>query len=187
MEYGNFEKGDFLTWVNKPGCFGIYEGKNLNDSTTYAKRMTLIVFFDPSKYTETNDGYKNVPFLDVSKGAHVCEKTVDTEKEDYWWHKANEQQKIDAINTLAEWGYYWDEEELALVEIATGEIIKRIIIPKIEYNGEIVKPIRQSFKDKLVDFVKLKNKPTTTTNYGSPSYPYYGRGDEYGYEGYYDD
>jgi hypothetical protein len=188
MAYVNFEKGDFVTWINKPGCFGIYEGKNLNDNSLYTKKMTLLAFFDPSKYTDTEEGYKTIPFLDVSKDKHVCEKTMDTEKEDYWWHKATKEQKENAMNILAEWGYYWDEENLALVKIDTGEIIKRIIIPKLEYNGEVVKPICDSFKDKLVDFVKLKNKPTTTTyNYGHQNYPYWCRGEESMYDGYYDD
>lgn len=173
-----FEKGDFITWINKPNCFGIFEGIDLTPSYQYSKKYSLALFFDPNKYAQNDNGtYDNKPNLDISVGERRCEKTIDTDSEDYWWHKLTPIQYENAIATLEEWGYRWDEKTLSLIEIETGEIIKQIVIPKIEYNGEVVKPICEDFKTKLVDFVKEKNKPTTY--YGSgmvcSSYPYWSR------------
>ena len=116
----NFEKGDFITWINKQGAFGIYEGIDLEPSATYCKKFTLAAFYDPTKYVDTPQGYRTVANLDVGTKEKPCAKTIDTYKEDYWWHKASEKEKEEALKILETFGYFWDEKTLSLREINCG-------------------------------------------------------------------
>jgi len=168
-----FEKGDFVGWINVPGSFGIYEGKNLNTNGTYPKKMSLIMYYNPRKYMQVGDSYKEQPYMEVAENGNPCEKTIDTDKEDYWWHVLTPMQYENALNVLEKHGYRWDEESLALIKIDTGEIVKQIAAPKLEYNGEIVKPIRQDFKSKLTNFVKTQTKSTPYyySGYGCCHFP----------------
>ena len=173
MARNKFEKGDFVTWTNKPGSFGIYEGNNLSESSSY-KRLTLALYFDPSKLIRLENGtYEEVEHIEIASDDKKCEKTLDTEYEDYWWHKLTPTQYENAISTLEKLGYRWDEENLELINIETQQVVKKIFIPKIEYNGEIIKPITKNLKDKLNNFVKTKNKNTTSY------YPNYCYGQQY--------
>lgn len=190
MEKRTFNKGDFVKYcVNNNGTkvtFGIFEGIDLEPSYQYTKKYSLLLYYDSRKYcnqsTNGNDwGYK--PSLEVSLNGKPCEKSIDTLEEDTWWSLCTPEEKENAIHVLHSYGYEWDEELMSLIDIKTGEIVRKIIIPKIEYNGEIIKPITQTLKDKLKKVVKKKN---TTSVYGY--YPpcqsvHYG----HGYDGYYDD
>lgn len=155
--------GDFITYVNKPGAFGIYEGVLVDSTTQYLKSYSLVLYYEPNKYVDTEDGYKAIEYLDIATDSKRCEKTIDTNKENYWWHVATSKQKEEAINKLKEKGYLWDEENFRLINIETGEIVKKIYFPKIEYKGEIIKPICEKFKNFLKNFVKTKTKPSTTS------------------------
>ena len=53
----------------------------------------------------------------------------------------------------------------------TGEIVHKIIIPKIEYNGETIKPICEEYKSKLKKSIIDKAKPNYRVN---PQYGYNG-------------
>ena len=141
----------------------IYEGNNISD--TCVKKMTLVCAYDPEKYMQTEMGYDHVPYLDVSTKKHRCADTIDTEKEDFWIKLCTPSEKEEAINVLKEYGYVWDEENLAMVDILTGEIVKRIIIPDNKYYGEIIKPITETSKNILKQFCLSKSKPVYTSNY----------------------
>ena len=52
-----------------------------------------------------------------------------------------------------------------MVDILTGEIVKRIIIPDNKYYGEIIKPITETSKNILKQFCLSKSKPIYTPNY----------------------
>ena len=76
----------------------------------------------------------------------------------------------------------WDEENMALIDMKSGEILHKIVTPKLEYLGDTIKLTCSALKNKLKDFVKSKNKST----YGNGSYPSYRYGG-YGLYGEYDD
>lgn len=80
------------------------------------------------------------------------------------------------MEILASYGIDWDEEEMTLTNVETGEILHRIIIPKIEYNGDVIKPICNELKSKLRTAVLSKNKASHPNQYNA-----------YGYNGYYDE
>jgi hypothetical protein len=162
-EKKEFKRGDFLKRDNRRGSFMIYEGNNISD--TCVKKMTLVCAYDPEKYMQTAMGYDHVPYLDVSTKKHRCADTIDTEKEDFWIKLCTPSEKEEAINVLKEYGYVWDEENLAMVDILTGEIVKRIIIPDNKYYGEIIKPITETSKNILKQFCLSKSKPIYTPNY----------------------
>lgn len=185
-----FEKGEFIRYINKPTSFGIFEGIDLDPTMKYAKKWSMVLFFDPSKYCQNEDGggYSSKPVLEVAKGANPCPKTIDTDKEDYSWRICTPTEKKECIEKLAEFGLEWDEENMELVDIMTREILHKVFIPKIEYNGEIVKPVCHEFKKIMKKYVIAENKPTYT-NYGgytgchSPYYNgRYSEYDEYGWD-----
>lgn len=161
-----FKEGDFIKRDNRKGSFMIYEGKNISD--TCVKKLTVVCAYDPEKYMQTKCGYDHVPHLEVPMKGKPCSETIDTDKEDYWISLCTPTEKADAIQILEEYGYIWDEENLALVDMVTGEIIKRIVIPDNTYYGEIVRPITDDFKDILKKSCLEKSKPTYPTH--SPSY-----------------
>ena len=164
----NFTKltrGDFITYTNKPGTFGIYEGVPLHKNNEYFKQYTLVLFFDPSKYQETKNGYKEAPSLEIASETTKCTKTTDTDWENYWWTKLTPKQKIEAEEKLKEFGYKWDEETLTLVSTDTGEIIyqsKDNKPPKPKYDGRVIKLITKEIEKKLRDSIKVT---TTKSNY----------------------
>lgn len=161
------KEGDFIKRDNRKGSFMIYEGKNISD--TCVKKLTLICAYDPEKYMQTSAGYDHVPYLDVAKDGKLCGETIDTDKEDYWISLCTPTEKADAIEILEQYGYVWDEENLALVDMVTGEIIKKIVIPDNTYYGEIVRPITDDFKGILKKSCLDKSKPTYPS-YHNPSY-----------------
>lgn len=155
-----FNKGDFLKYENKPGSFVIFEGIDLMPTYQYTKKLSVAAHFDPSKYCENENGvgWGTRPFLEVAKSNKPCEKTIDTFEEDYFWKICTEAEKAAAIEKLRAYGYEWDDETLSIIDIETGEIVHKIIVPKLEYNGDIIKPMCNEFKDLLKDFVISKNK-----------------------------
>lgn len=185
----NFEKGDFIKYTNKPESFGIFEGIDLDPSMKYAKKWSMVLYFDPSKYCQKESGgWGSVPVLELPKDGKPCPKTIDTLKEDYSWKICSPEEKRNCIEKLAEYGLEWDEENMTLVDTETGEIIHKVFVPKIEYNGEVVKPMQEQFKEMIKKYVINENKPTYTTynsNLGHHT-PYYGRRyddyDEYGWD-----
>lgn len=172
-----FKVGDFIKRNNKQGCFMIYEGNNISD-TSY-KRLTCLCEYDPEKYMMTDAGYAHVPHLDIGTATKRCATTIDTEKEDYWITLCTEEEKRRAERVLLKYNLEWDEENLALVDIETGEIVKKIVTPDNNYYGQIIKPISETFKAMLKKFCISKNKPSYSPQYGC------GMG-EYGWDGYED-
>ena len=183
-EKRTFKKGDFITFDNKPGSFVIFEGIDI--STTSYKKLSVIANYDPSKYRQHEDGtYRTSPFLEVATKFTRCEKTVDEEKETYWVRLCTEAEKGKALEKLAEYGYGWDEENLAITNKNTGELIRKVVEPKVEYHGEIIRPITEKFKKLLRLFCVESNKKKYS--YSGTGYPYGRYWDEdYEYCGYYD-
>ena len=171
-----FKRGDFLKKTMKPGSFMIYEGNNISESA-YNKKMTLVCFYDPKAYVKNEYGaYVEGPELKLASKKAPCESTVDTEEEDYYTKICNEEEKQEAIKTLAEYGYHWNEETFELVDIETGEIVRKLLIPDDKYHGQIVRPVSTETK-KLIKRCCIKKLP--------PSYNY---NSGYGcYDGCYDD
>lgn len=162
-----FSKGDFLKYTNKPNSFVIFEGVDLMPTYQYTKKLSVVVHYDPSKYCENENGmgWSSRPVLEVAKNGKQCEKTVDTYDEDYFWSICTDEEKEAAIQKLAEYGYKWDEESLSLIDIETGEIVHRIIVPKLEYNGDVIKPICSEYKELLSDYALSKNTYTSRQAY----------------------
>jgi len=172
-----FERGDFLKYENKPGSFAIFEGVDLMPTYQYTKKLSVVAFFDPSKYCEGENGcgWGSRPFLEIARDNKPCEKTVDTFEEDYFWKVCTPNEKEMALATLEEYGYEWDEEKLALIDKFTNKIIHKIIVPKLEYDGTIIKPMSQNHKKCLKDYITTKN----SYSYGSYGYQQYGYYDDY--------
>jgi hypothetical protein len=170
--------GDFIKRNNKDGSFMIFEGKNISE-TTY-KRLTLVCEYDPEKYMMTEAGYSHVPHLDMGTPTKRCEATIDTEREDYWISLCSDEERLRAERILLRYGYEWDAENLRMIDLETGEIVKKIITPDDTYYGQIIKPISDAFKAMLKRFCITKNKPTYSPQYG------YNGGGEYGWDGYED-
>ena len=187
-----FNKGDFIKYTTdnsetqKKVTFGIFEGIDLAPEYQYSKKFSLAAYYDSYKYCSNLDngvGWGYAPVLEVARDGKQCEKTIDTLVEDSWWSLCTPIEKRNAIEILAGYGYEWNEELLALVDINTGEIVHKIIIPKLEYNGDTIKPICNEFKDKLKNSIIKKAKPSySNSNYrGNPQYVCYG------YNGYDDE
>ena len=166
-----FKQGDFLKKNNKEGSFMIYEGNNMSE-TTY-KKMTLICCYDPEKYMMTSAGYSHVPHLEVATPTKRCEETIDTEQEDYWISICSDEERMRAERILLRYGYEWDAESLSLVDVETGEVVKKIVIPDNTYYGQIIKPISDAFKAILKRFCITKNKTTYSSQYANGGYPDY--------------
>ena len=191
-EYRVFQKGDFITETNKPGSFFIYEGINLSPSY---KKLSIIAQYDPSKYRKQDDGeYYSSPFLEIATNNSKCDKSLYEDKETYWCKICTPEQKEKALEVLRNYGYSWDDETLSIIDINTGEVVRKVTEPKTEYNGETVKPITKKLKDLLRGLCVESNKKKYSYSGGGSSYPYQGardyydyynsRWDEYGY--YYD-
>ena len=191
-----FEKGDFVKYsayssdLNTKITFGIFEGVNLTPEYEYSKKLTLAAYYDSYKYCNHMDneiGWGYGPVLEVATKDKPCEKTVDTYVEDKWWSLCTKEEKEQAIEILEkQYNIKWDEENMALIDMKSGEILHRIVTPKLEYLGDIIKPICSTLKTKLKNFVKSKNK-TTYSGSGYPAYDNaYGYG-RYGMYGEYDD
>lgn len=164
----NLNPGDFIKRKNKDGCFMIFEGNNISE-TSY-KRLTLICEYDPEKYMMTSAGYDHVPNLDMATATKRCSVTIDTDKEDYWIGLCNEAEKRRAEKILLRYGYEWDAENLRMIDITTGEIVKKITTPDNTYYGQIIKPISDAFKAMLKRFCINKNKVSYSPQYGCPQY-----------------
>ena len=178
-----FKPGDFVTFSNKKGAFAIYEGVDI--STSSYKKLTVILAYDPSKYTQTEEGYKMIPTMETSTKHATCEKTLDTDESCYWTRKCTAEEIEEALEVMRNYGYLWDEENLAVVAIDSGDIITKVCLPKVEYKGQIIKPMTEKFKKLLRLFCLEKNKKVTYSypdNY-SRYWDMYGEGC---YEDYWD-
>ncbi len=164
-----FERGDFLTKKNKKGSFMIYEGNNLSESTTY-KRMTLVCNYDPEKYVMGDIGYEQRPHLELGSRNKPCVDTIDTEMEDYWISICTDEQKEEAIRILAEYGLFWNEETFELVDIETGELIRKIVIPDNKYYGQVIKTSSERFKELDKKYCRKKLEPTYYSQYYEEEY-----------------
>jgi hypothetical protein len=190
MEKKIFNKGDFIKYStynstndNTKFAFGIFEGVDLAPEYQYTKKLSLAAYYDSWKYCSNlnnGDGWGYQPFLEVASQNKPCEKTIDTICEDSWWTVCTPLEKKRALEILASYGIDWDDEEMTLTNVETGEILHRIIVPKIEYNGDVIKPICDELKTKLKTAVLSKNKASY-----SPSY--HNQYNAYGYNGYYDE
>jgi len=187
MEKKIFNKGDFIKYSTYNSAndstkfaFGIFEGVDLAPEYQYTKKLSLAAYYDSWKYCNNLDngvGWGYQPVLEVASQNKPCEKTIDTICEDSWWTVCTPLEKKRALEILAKYGIDWNEEEMTLTNVETGEILHRIIVPKLEYNGDVIKPICNELKTKLKTAVLSKNK----TSYSS-SYP--NRHNAYGYNGY---
>ena len=185
-ENKKFEKGQFLTNSNKPGSFVIFEGIE-RDSTTVTKRYSVIANYEPSKYRELPNGtWGSTPFMEVATNTTRCQQTVEGDETSYWWRPCTEREKETAISVLHNYGYYWNEELKALINEETGEIVRTIITPKLEYHGELIRPITQEYKDLLrkicFDANKAKYSYENTNYRYSGGYGCYGGWDEDWYD-----
>lgn len=144
-----FSKGDFLTNPNKPGSFAIFEGVEC-ESYSSLKKYTAILAYDPSKYHEVSEGVWNTsPYLDIPTNLTRCATKIDGNTQSYWWRKCTLEEKEKALNILQDHGYYWNEDLMSVIQKDTGEIIRTAANPKIEYNGDVVKPISQETKNMM--------------------------------------
>ena len=182
MEKKTFNKGDFIKYTAYSGnnnvTFGIFEGVDLAPEFQYTKKYSLVLYYDSHKYCSNggeNGGWGYKAVLDIGKDGKQCEKTIDTMEEDSWWSLCTPTEKREAIETLASYGYEWNEELMALVDVESGEIVHKIIIPKIEYHGDTIKPIGHDLKNKLKKSVLAKNK-TTSAAHNPYAYNMYGTG-----------
>ena len=173
-----FKPGDFITFSNKEGSFAIYEGVDI--STSSLKKLTSILSYDPSKYVKTEEGYKTCPFLEISSKTKNCEKTIDTDESSYWVRKCNAEEIERAIKIMKDYGYIWDEENLSVLYASSGSVATKIRIPKIEYNGQIIKATPDKLKALLKVFCKEKSKKQNYS-YGGTAF-----WDMYGYDNYWD-
>jgi hypothetical protein len=167
-----FRKGEFITYTNKPGSFAIFEGIEL-DSNTTIKKYSVIVFYDPKKYCEDPNGcgWVTMPFLEVATSKTRCTQTAEG-SESSWWRVCTEEEKEKALDTLQEYGYYWNEDLESIISKDTGEILRKITEPVLEYNGEVVKPISSEMKTLLK---KVCNEITEKKySYQNTSYYCYG-------------
>ena len=175
-----FNRGDFLKKDSKKGSFMIYEGNNLSD-TSY-KKMTLICYYDPEKYVLGPVGYETKPSLEIASNEKPCVTTIDTEQEDFWIKKCSEKEKQDALAILRDkYKLEWIEETLTLVDMETGDIIRKVAIPDNSYYGQVIHPITDGFKDLLKEATIKKLTPS----YSSSNYEYHGYQGGYG-EDFYD-
>lgn len=181
MEKRAFSKGDFIKYTAYNGSegsinFGVFEGVDLAPEYQYTKKYSLALYYDSHKYCNNLDngvGWGYAPVLEIATNGKEVSKHTDSLVEDSWWSICTPLEKEKAIAILADNGYEWDEENLALVKADTHEIVHKIIVPKIEYNGDMIKPICKELKSKLANAVRNKNK----SSYGATSYrgyPYYG-------------
>ena len=162
-----FERGDFLKKDTKKGSFMIYEGNNISD-TSY-KKMTVICYYDPESFQMGPIGYEPRPKLEVGTKIHPCTITLDTEEEDFWIKACTPNEKAAAIEVLKRHGLFWNEETLELVDIESGEVVRRVIIPDDKYYGEIIRPISEKFKELIKKWVISKLRPCYPTH----TYDYY--------------
>lgn len=169
-----FKPGDFIKRNNKCGSFVIFEGNNISESSY--KRLTVVCEYDPEKYKMTDAGYAYVPVLDMGTNAKRCDTTIDTEKEDYWYSLCSDAERERAERILLRYGYEWDAENLRMIDITTGEIVKTIKLPDEKYYGQIIKPMSDAFKEMIKKSCYKESKP-------SYYQPYAGRG----WDDYYDD
>lgn len=176
-----FQPGDFVTFSNKPGSFAIYEGVDLSVSSY--KKLSVLLYYDPSKYTQTEEGYVMRPFLEYSNKGQMCEKTLETDEPSYWTRRCNAVELEEALGILHNHGLIWDEENLAVVDAETGEIKTKTHMPKIEYKGQIIKPMSLKFK-KLLKLFCLSKNPKYSYNYSNDNY--WGRYGEGCYDDYWD-
>jgi hypothetical protein len=158
-----FSRGDFLKKNNKKGSFMIYEGNNISDSSY--KRMTLVCIYDPEKYMMGSLGYEQKPHLEVGTTSKPCLETIDTEQEDYWISICTDNEKEQAIDILAKYGYYWNAESMELIKIETGEVIRKLVIPDNTYHGEVIKPTSDKFRELAKKYCSSKLTPSYSMNH----------------------
>lgn len=186
--YGDkFEKGMFLTKSYNKGNFIIFEG--LDISTSYSKKYSILAMYDPHKYCrkdETSYDYEYKEYIETATSEKRCSETLSDDKETSWIRKCTDEEKNEAINKLHEFGYDWSDELMSLIDMETGEIIRKIPIVLNEYNGEIIHPLTRNKKNLLYDYVEATNNPQSKY----PHSPYYSKRynnyyNDYGYD--YDD
>lgn len=165
-----FKKGEFITNTNKPGSFAIFEGIEC-ESYGVTKKYSAIASYDPSKYRENPNGggWASLPYLEVATKTTRCTTTVDGDTESFWWRPCTEEEIEKATDILQDYGYYWNDDLLSIISKDTGEIVRTIVEPKVEYNGDVIKPISKKFKEllrKVCDnIIKDKYSYKTTTCY----------------------
>ena len=168
MSGKKFERGEFLRKDTKKGSFMIFEGNNLSENAY--KRLTLICFYDPEAFQMGPLGYEQKPQLEVGTKIAPCTTTIDTDEEDFWIKRCNDNEKAAAMEILKKHGLFWNEEACELIDLETGEVIRRIIVPDNTYYGQIIRPISEKFKALLKKWVISKL---------TPSYSHYYDGDYY--------
>ena len=75
------------------------------------------------------------------------------------------------MNVLATYGLYWNEEDLELIHIETGEIIRKVVVPDNKYYGQLIKPMGENFKKMIKRYCDSKIKPLYySQHYGNGYY-----------------
>ena len=168
-----FKKGDFVKYATYSDqdkfTFGIFEGVDLAPQWKYAKKYSLVAYYDSKQYTQDKYNlvkYEYKPTLSVARDDcnQECAKTIDTLKEDSWWKLCTNEDKKRANEILKSYGYEWNDETMELIDLETGEILHQIKTPKLEYNGNPIKPIDESFKNILKKAALSQIKTSYYTN-----------------------
>ena len=180
-EKRQFERGDIITKSSVKGWFVIYDGTPIN-VTTYTKKYALVLYYDPEKYQKVDDSgtWDKREFLSYATCTEACAENIDENKETFWYTIA-EGEDLEAVHKkLAEMHLHWDRDTLTLTNTETGEVIKQLKSPKLNYDGLPIIPSNGFLRSICATIDKVNPKETA----GSGAYhnPYYGR---YG-EDYYD-
>lgn len=189
MQGTKFEKGMFLTKPSEKGSFYIYEGIDVS-IYSYSKKYTVVAAYDPHKYCRENDttyAYTYKAVLSCATNQERCSETISYDSESTWIRICTEEEKQEALEVLHSYGYDWSDELLSLIDMESGEIIRKIPQPCNEYNGNIIQPISGDNEQLLYEYVMSNNTPPTNYSH-SPSYSYggYNYGQYSDYDFYYD-
>ena len=189
-----FKRGDFITHVSRPMSFAIYEGVDLYPSFTYAKLMSLALWYSPYDYVkdEENDTWHQTERFITASEDKPCDMKYDA-TDIGKWRKLTQEEINEAYKVMNKHGVYYDSKKMtlhhdggALIYELKGETqndeddeeetIQREII---KYNGETIILTNNDTKERLRNAAhkKAKEKEKTTNYYDQ--YSWNKRYDEY--------
>jgi hypothetical protein len=170
-----FSAGDIV--VSRYGeRYYLFEGKTvekLNGSVTY---YSVIAEYDPKKCTRTKEGWGFVEHFDVASVTNQL--AIPSDREDVTYRLANEREKAKFLDILDSYGYFWDAKTSTLTEIDGGEVVHTVVMPKTEYNGEVISPLSGIHQEMLKNFCTEKNMDHDYSHsYAGYGYNYHNYGD----------
>lgn len=175
--YRNFKPGDFIrmTYLNQ-GAFAIFQGKEVIGQYGYPTYTTL-VYYNPSKYQEVEGKWVARPYLSVAREGSRFFDTVTVKCEGPSFEICTDKEKAEAIELLKAYGYGWDDEQKMLFYLQSGEIINKIVVPVVKYDGTEIAPNNEERLQCISAIIK-KKRPIVGrgTMYGAQQgAPMYGR------------